>query len=787
MPPDDDPACLAEGRCAQCSRIPWNIQVWKLLARFRKSRDPEYETSWVGVGSLDDLDFALDALGKECIGPSPSEHADDAFGGRGNGRLHPNQVKALLALAPDPCDGDLDSNSAYDSDGVWYENRRAWSGGGFFSNDDDDDDDAERDRENFKIIISLTLEHSTTTVYFNHHPSLVALEHAADMGCHLCRSLRASLKPWPSTNDDVQEWVRSTYPDEPTLQPELFIRIRHPRMTALEPLQLSRVPGELADEQKRVSFCKSLLRETLDDDLESLVLEVIRPWVDDCDVGRSLHQQCPPVVQRNSDLLPTRLIDVGTCPTDNVRLVVTGEDIPKATERPKYLTLSYCWGHSNGAAKTTLQNIEERRKNINTKSLPLTIQDAIRLTKVMKIRYLWVDALCIIQNLEDFHLEAAKMGSYYANGYCLISATGFSNSSQGLFADRKVRKLRGKTCTLGYDNQHQRFWLLQNPYTDLEVEPCFLTPVMDRAWCLQERLLSRRILHFTPEEVFWGCHSIPEISESYCNPEAQPSESEVESRIAHTADKWGLSPDHPLRKTEKFKWIDQVQRVRDEPLRNYIPRLITSYDRIFDRPSTSDMWLAWTKLIQEYLGMGLSEEDDRLTAIQGLGHRLAEHYGDRYFGGIFLSHLAHGLLWKGEKRPSDRRSTRCPSWSWGVAKWVEFINLEHSLVSSIEQDSVFPSSTGVVEMMGRDMRRLHLRAPLVPMPNMPVVDRQQLWASAPWANRKLTFVLRFDEQSLVPNDLGHVRVMLLGYTNGYYSLVGLVVRNCVGNYRYLER
>ncbi|EEU36502.1 uncharacterized protein NECHADRAFT_25592, partial [Fusarium vanettenii 77-13-4] len=308
----------------------------------------------------------------------------------------------------------------------------------------------------------------------------------------------------------------------------------------------------------------ALRRETLDTDLECLARDVIRPWVDNCDAAKNWHQDCQPVTTRNPDYFPTRLIDVGTCQEDIVRLVVTSEDILKATEPPKYLTLSYCWGQSNSPAKTTPQNYEKRRVNIDTESLPRTIQDAIRLTRVMKIRYLWVDALCIIQNLEDFYMEATKMEAYYAGGYCLISATGFSDSSEGLFPDRPI----------------------ENNLTKTSQAPKEKPPNFDYS--------ALRILH-------------------------------------------------------------------------------TGYERVMDSPSLLCMWLAWKELIPRYLRMELSYEDDRLTAIQALGHLLAKKHGDRYFGGIFRSYLAEGLLWKGKKRPLGQRSRRCPTWSWGVAKSVEFI------------------------------------------------------------------------------------------------------------------
>ncbi|KAL6365579.1 hypothetical protein LRP88_01579 [Fusarium phalaenopsidis] len=489
---------ITEQRCTQCSRIPWNIQIWDLLARFRKSRDSEYHSRWYEDNAVDDLDFALDALRQECDHPSTSEHKDDANGVLGVGSLLQSQMERLRALIRDDCDGDQDErNSKRRRIDLWPDSDE--------DEEDEDEDEDESYQGQIKVIVNLQVKHKATTVYFNHHPTVAALDHAAAMGCYLCRN--------------------------------------------------------------------------------------------------------------------------------TVRLVVASEDIPKTGEQPKYLTLSYCWGWSNAPAKTTSQNFHERRRNIDTENLPQTIQDAIRLTKVMKIRYLWVDALCIIQNLEDFYLEAVKMSSYYANGYCLISATGFSDSSEGLFPDRKIGNYRTKTCTFGYDDQHETYWLLRNPAIGLEFETSLHIPVMERAWCLQERLLSPRILHITPEAVFWRCQSIPEMSEFYQNPEPQPSKEEIKRNMALIERQWF----HPSGMNEQLPLTEELQEFMDKPLGNYVPILVSSdyegidYNGILNQPSMAGMWLDWTNLVRKYVDMELSYEDDRLTAIQGLGHKLAERHGDSLF------------------------------------------------------------------------------------------------------------------------------------------------------------
>lgn len=77
-------------------------------------------------------------------------------------------------------------------------------------------------------------------------------------------------------------------------------------------------------------------------------------------------------------------------------------------------------------------------------TLPKTIRDAIMLTRMLDFRYLWVDAICIVQATKsdpgDFKLEAMRMGDYYANAQCCISASLARDSSEGFLTERPLSK-----------------------------------------------------------------------------------------------------------------------------------------------------------------------------------------------------------------------------------------------------------------------------------------------------------------------------------------------------------
>jgi hypothetical protein len=99
----------------------------------------------------------------------------------------------------------------------------------------------------------------------------------------------------------------------------------------------------------------------------------------------------------------------------------------------EYVTLSYVWGRSQQF--TTTQAIVEQLEQTHgldevRGKIPRTIQDAIELTVTLQQRYLWVDALCIVQDDEEEKLELiGHMDEIYGNSVLtIVNATGDSHS-----------------------------------------------------------------------------------------------------------------------------------------------------------------------------------------------------------------------------------------------------------------------------------------------------------------------------------------------------------------------
>jgi Heterokaryon incompatibility protein (HET) len=150
-----------------------------------------------------------------------------------------------------------------------------------------------------------------------------------------------------------------------------------------------------------------------------LTFEKIQQWMQKC----STHPECGPL---SDSPLPTRLIKVA--PEDGV-----GEPriISAKGFRGKYAALSYCWGGKQ-LGMTVKENIASRFRQLDTGELSKTVLQAIQTTKRMGLQYVWVDAICIIQDdEEDRTNEIRQMCDIYRQAYVTIVAANAAHSSDG--------------------------------------------------------------------------------------------------------------------------------------------------------------------------------------------------------------------------------------------------------------------------------------------------------------------------------------------------------------------
>jgi hypothetical protein len=107
----------------------------------------------------------------------------------------------------------------------------------------------------------------------------------------------------------------------------------------------------------------------------------MRHWLTRCLLER---KRCARRTGNQEDMfLPTRLINVGTASEPGLNLVLSAE-LPRS-RRSQHITLSSCWGSGGHSALTTALNLGERYLHIDMECLPKTFQDAIEITRQLKI------------------------------------------------------------------------------------------------------------------------------------------------------------------------------------------------------------------------------------------------------------------------------------------------------------------------------------------------------------------------------------------------------------------
>ncbi|RYC78721.1 hypothetical protein BFJ63_vAg18405 [Fusarium oxysporum f. sp. narcissi] len=308
---------------------------------------------------------------------------------------------------------------------------------------------------------------------------------------------------------------------------------------------------------------------------------------------------------------------------------------------------------------TTEDNLQQHKEGIYASSLPQTIQDAIIICKALKCRYLWVDALCIIQgNKQDWDRESSQMLHVYRNALVTVCAQGASDVSAGCFTSRDALSRRpvflptynSLTAT---STTTSCFWSRQA----LELGP--IGPVNFRAWTLQEQTLSGRLLSYCEDSVFWFCCT-SKLSEG--TPYKPPVRED------------GLCRDF------KTMVLDYELRPVSRGLRSMTSKSRQAYN-------------GWYDLMRQYCVRNIKERTDKLVAISGLAEQMSRIVKDNYVSGLWGRDLIRGLLWKTLLSKEDE-TTRyplsgegfvAPSWSWASMKqayvqtWFG-VNFDHGIL-----------------------------------------------------------------------------------------------------------
>ncbi|KAH6721524.1 heterokaryon incompatibility protein-domain-containing protein [Leptodontidium sp. MPI-SDFR-AT-0119] len=338
-------------------------------------------------------------------------------------------------------------------------------------------------------------------------------------------------------------------------------------------------------------------------------LATVGSWLHEC---ISSHPLCRP----STGQTPKRLIDVGRASV--FPKLVTCTEL--ANESLRYATLSYCWGLTT--FKTTKATVYTYSRALPYDDLPKTYRDAITLARSLEINYLWIDALCIVQDDNaEWQQEASRMQDIYAGSDLTIAATDAPDGSTGCFPPRTVELLLdGTSNTVVFatkDSNSNQERIVQFHVGDSR-QVASHSILNTRGWTLQEMVLSHRILHCMRSSLFWQCKT-------------------------HFKTETGLTFDYstPAMRHNLFSALD---------------------------PTSKDMHRNWWTWMESYSRREFSFPSDRLPAMAGLVHHYQAASRDEPMLGLWERSFTQDLLWMRQgplsKTSAITHVSNIPSWSW---------------------------------------------------------------------------------------------------------------------------
>ncbi|KAL8300887.1 hypothetical protein RB597_009384 [Gaeumannomyces tritici] len=379
-----------------------------------------------------------------------------------------------------------------------------------------------------------------------------------------------------------------------------------------------------------------------------------------CRVGGSLYGDAKSLLAATERLapsdIPTRLLQVkgGSGREIRLLLVETGgapQDMIDTISQEGYIALSYCWGADQPIKLKRETHASLTTQGVNAEDLPRTLRDAAWFVREMGRQFLWVDALCIRQDSnDDKTVEISRMGTYYGSSAATLSAASAWNCNQGFLEEARPHgsrlfltgPIRVRFKSLDDANAGGgRVYLFDRNEPPPE-------PITTRAWTLQEAFLSRRLLIFAANQMYWCCSS-------------------------------GYSE-------ESGTLWERIFGGAESPV-----ALIYPAAKLVELP----IEVGWSKVVASYTRRGLGVASDKLPAVAALAEAFVKIAADRgrrwkYMAGLHIdvseggdgggddrdeglrrqrtwaaALMWHSASWQDCTRPA---AYRAPSWSWAAVE-----------------------------------------------------------------------------------------------------------------------
>ncbi|KAI8933727.1 hypothetical protein NX059_009443 [Plenodomus lindquistii] len=439
-------------------------------------------------------------------------------------------------------------------------------------------------------------------------------------------------------------------------------------------------------------------RKISENPLHDVGLSSARSMINSC---LSSHPKCKSRQSRPTTL-PRRILDLFTGEdSQSVRLHESEYiDAERRYEYGEYVALSHVWGMAKSLPKLTTETLQAHKKGIPWPTLPKALQEAVTLARAMKIRWLWIDSLCLMQDEAQEKLEESlQMDDIFGNAFLTIAATSATDSSvQPLFPTKKqpfkiqAKDNQGSPVTI-YVREQPSHYSFKAPFDErahmndwelpfnISKESNLHTPLLTRAWAYTERLLSPRVLHFTKSEMILECREgyhcecgrIDDMT--YDSRTTDCIKQEFGRLLAETSSHL-LTNGH----------LNGSTRVDNVTLQLASTNLASGSQALSQLPE--EALQLWSYIITEYTARNITHDSDRLIAIASIAKALSPTLQSGYIAGQWtFSTLA--LLWYPNDSTQCRRTKvpngQVPSWSW----------------ASIEGSPIFSDNTSAMDLACR--------------------------------------------------------------------------------------
>jgi hypothetical protein len=317
--------------------------------------------------------------------------------------------------------------------------------------------------------------------------------------------------------------------------------------------------------------------------------------------------------------------------------------IADAQEDIKYMALSYVWGGIQQLRLLKENEVELTKPNglrQHLADMPQTIKDAIELTRRLGERYLWIDALCIVQDdADDVAAQIPNMDKVYGRASVTIVAAYGENSNAGLpgITPRSRRRcdvdvlVDGISVIAGLPTFHET---LRKSVWET------------RGWTFQEKILSKRLLIFTEYQMFYHCNLAIRCEDAI----------------------WE-NPDPYFQLQPSAERLDPEQYLTELPRQH-----LSTLDR-------------YHNLISAYRSRQLTLESDALNAFSGVISAFRRELNTEVVWDIPVAQFNETILWEPLIHDPTSRRDFFPSWSclgWKASSLPGDITWPCSLETHVE-------------------------------------------------------------------------------------------------------